>query len=170
MHLWADRFDGSLVDVFGLQEQMTASIVGAIIPRLSRAEIERTKRKPTASLDAYDYYLRGLSRASDDSNEGTTEARQFYGKAIDLDPNFALAYAANAMCAEARLRNGWMSDRAAEIEEAERLARRATELGRDDATALGSAGFVLARVVGDLDDGAAFIDRALALNRNLARV
>ena len=169
MHLWADRFDGSLVDVFGLQDQMTASIVGAIMPRLSHAETERAKRKPTASLDAYDCYMRGLSRFYDDSNESTAEAHQFFCKAIGLDPHYAIAYAAAAMCAEARLRNGWMSDRVREIAEAEGLARRASQLGRDDATALASAGFVLARVVGDLDDGVAFIDQALALNSNLAR-
>lgn len=169
MHLWADRFDGSLMDIFALQDQMTASVIGAIIPRLSKAEIERTNRKPTASLDAYDYYMRGLSRVYEDSNQGTTEAFQFFCKAIDLDPHYAMAYAAAAMCAEARLRNGWMSDRAREIDEAERLARRAAQLGRDDATTLAPAGFVLARVVGDLDDGIAFIDQALAFNRNLAR-
>ena len=168
-HLWADRFDGSLMEVFGLQDQMTATVLGAIIPRISQAEIERTNRKPTASLQAYDCYMRGLSCAYADSNEGVTEAKKFFCKAIHLDPHYAMAYAAAAMCAEARLRNGWMSDRAREIEDAERLARRAMELGRDDATALAAAGFVLARVVGDLDDGAAFIDRALALNMNLAR-
>jgi len=168
-HLWADRFDGLLMEVFGLQDQMTASVVGAIIPRISQAEIERTNRKPTASLHAYDCYMRGLSRAYEDSNESVTEAEEFFCKAICLDPHYAMAYAAAAMCAEARLRNGWMSDRTREIEEAKRLARRATELGRDDATTLASAGFVLARVAGDVEDGAAFIDQALALNANLAR-
>src|SRR5437870_13393011 len=58
-HLWADRFDGRLEDVFDLQDQVTTNVVGAIAPTLQRAEIERAKRKPTESLDAYDYFLRG---------------------------------------------------------------------------------------------------------------
>src|SRR6185437_7931305 len=60
-HLWADRFDGALEDIFDLQDQVTASVVGEIAPKLEQAEIERAKRKPTESLDAYDYFLRGLA-------------------------------------------------------------------------------------------------------------
>ena len=60
-HLWADRFDGALEDIFDLQDQVTASVVDAIAPKLEQAEIERTRRKPTENLDAYDYYLRGLA-------------------------------------------------------------------------------------------------------------
>src|SRR5262249_43759511 len=61
VHLWADRFDGALADLFDLQDQVTASVVGAIAPKLEQAEIERAKRKPTENLDAYDYYLRGMA-------------------------------------------------------------------------------------------------------------
>jgi tetratricopeptide (TPR) repeat protein len=92
----------------------------------------------------------------------------FY-KAIDLDPQYALAYASAALCFEARKRNGWVGARLSEIREAERLARQAVELAKYDAHAHGLSGFVLAVVVGDLDDGAALIDRARALNPNLAR-
>ncbi len=60
-HLWADRFDGELANIFDLQDRVTASVVGAIAPKLEQAEIERAKRKPTASLDAYDYFLRGMA-------------------------------------------------------------------------------------------------------------
>jgi len=169
MHLWAQRFDRSLTDVFALQDEMTASVVGAIIPRLSQAEIERARRKPTGSLDAYDYYMRGLSRFYDDSKDGVTDAQQFFCKAINLDSHYALAHASAALCVEARMRNGWITDPRSEIGQAKGLARRAVELGGDDAPALASAGFVLARLGGDLDDGAAFIDRALSLNANLAR-
>ena len=65
-HLWADRFDGALEDIFDLQDQVTTSVVGAIAPKLEQAEIERAKRKPTESLDAYDYFLRGLAASSVD--------------------------------------------------------------------------------------------------------
>ena len=82
MHLWASDFDGTLSDVFALQDQLTRSVVGAIMPRLSRAEFERAKRKPTGSLDAYDYYMRGLSRLYDDSKDGIADAQQLFSKSL----------------------------------------------------------------------------------------
>jgi TolB-like protein len=167
-HLWADRFDGALEDIFDLQDQVTASVVGAIVPKLEEAEIERARRKPTDSLDAYDYYLRGLAVINYLTREANDEALRLFNKAIDLDPGFALAYARAAHCFLYRKTNGWMTDRVTEIAEATRLARRAVELGRDDAVALSFGGQVLAAVVGELDDGAAFVDRALSLNANLA--
>jgi TolB-like protein len=167
MHLWAQRFDGVLTDVFALHDELVANVVGGIIPRLTESECERAERKPTRSLDAYDYYMRGLSRY-DETKEGVTEAQRLYRLAIDFDSRYAVAHASLALCAEARMRNGWMSDPPREVREAERLARLAAELGRDDASALAPAGFVLARL-GDLDAAAAFIDRALTLNVNLAR-
>jgi adenylate cyclase len=166
-HLWADRFDGALEDIFDLQDQVTASVVGAIAPRLEQAEIERSRRKPTASLDAYDYYLRGLAAVHQWTSEANSEALAHFHRAIELDPNFASAHGLAARCYSQRKSGGWVSDPARDIAEAERLARRAAELGRDDAVALCTAGIALAFVVGDLDDGAAFTDRALALNPNL---
>ena len=168
VHLWADRIDGQVKDVFALQDRVTASVVGAIVPRLEEAEIERAQRKPTQRLDAYDCYLRGLR----DQNEMTREANQstfaFFMKAIDLDPGFALAHAKAAYCINMRKVNGWLVDREKESAEACRLARRAVDLGWDDAATLAIAGYVLAYVGGELDTGAEFIERALALNPNLA--
>jgi adenylate cyclase len=168
VHLWADRLEGALEDVFDLQDQVTASVVGAIAPRLEQAEIERSKRKQTENLDAYDYYLRGMACHYQETRESTSEALRMFQRAIELDPNFAAAHGMAARCYGLRKLNSWTTDRGQEIAEAARLARRAGALGRDDATALAAAGFALAYVVGDLDDGAAFIERALALNPNLA--
>jgi adenylate cyclase len=167
-HLWADRFEGALEDIFDLQDQVTASVVGAIAPRLERAEIERAKRKPTESLDAYDYYLRGMASLYQWTREGTSEALRMFYRAIELDPDFASAHGAAARCYCVRKASNWMTDREQEIAESARLARRAVALGRDDAAALANGGFALAYMVGDLDDGAAFVDRALARNPNLA--
>src|SRR6202030_1043446 len=61
-HIWADRFDGAIEDIFDLQDQVTAGVGGAIAPKIKKAEIERARRKPTASLDAYDYYLQGMAK------------------------------------------------------------------------------------------------------------
>ena len=155
-------------NIFDLQDSVTASVVGAIAPKLEQAEIERAKRKPTERLDAYDYYLRGIPLVYGMTREANEEALRLFNKAIELDPDFALAYARAASCYVYRKMNGWMVDREQEVIEVARLARRAVDLGRDDALALSSGGMALAYVVGDLDDGAAFVDRALSLNPNLA--
>jgi adenylate cyclase len=167
-HLWADRFEGALEDIFDLQDQVTASVVGAIAPRLEQAEIERAKRKPTESLDAYDYYLRGMASLYQRTREGVSEALRMFYRAIELDPEFASAHGVAAFCYCLRKLNRWTTDCEQEMAETARLARRAVALGRDDAGALSVSGIALAFVVGDLDDGAAFIDQALALNPNLA--
>lgn len=169
-HLWADRFDGTLADVFDLQDQIASSIVGAITPKLEEAEIERAKRKPTESLDAYDYYLRGLAAfdRTITNRSAIDDALRLFMKAIGRDPEFATAHARAARCYATRKSNGWMVDRSEETAEATRLARRAVELGWDDAVALSYSGYVLGYVGGDLDSSAACIDRALVLNPNLA--
>jgi len=167
-HLWVDRFDGELTDIFDLQDRVTASIVSAIAPKLEEAEIERVSRKPTESLDAYDYFLRGMAAFHRWNRESNGEALAQFYKAIELDQGFALAHARAAGCYARRKTAGWVSDRDYEVSEAERLARRAGELGRDDAAALTSAGMALAFVVGDLDGGGALVERALALNPNMA--
>jgi len=168
IHLWADRFDGAIGDIFDLQDQVSESVVGAIIPKLEQAEIERAKRKQTESLDAYDCYLRGLASFHVWTSEEMSEALRLFRKAIELDPNFALAHALAARCYVLRKNNGWMTEPGREMAEAERLAQRAVELGRDDAAALCFGGIVLARFDRHLHAGAALIDRALVLNPNLA--
>jgi len=168
-HIWADRFDGELEDIFDLQDQVTASVVGAIAPRLEQAEIERARRKPTENLGAYDYFLRGMAKVYQWTRETNDEALRLFYRAIELDPDFASAYGQATWCYAWRKANGCVADLTFEIGETERLARRAVVLGKDDAFALCWAGYSLAFVVGEFDDGAAFMDRSLALNPNLAR-
>ncbi|MBB4185765.1 TolB-like protein [Sinorhizobium terangae] len=167
-HLWAERFEGTLDDIFELQDQIAESVVGAIAPQLERAEIERAKRKPTDSLDAYDYYLRGTAKVHNGTREAIEVALSLFYMATELDPEFASAYGMAAWCHFWRKVNGWMSDRAGEIAEGARLARLAVELGRDDAAALTRGGHALAHLTGDLDGGIALLDRAKFLNPNLA--
>jgi TolB-like protein/Tfp pilus assembly protein PilF len=168
MHLWAEGFDGDLADIFDLQDQVTTSVVGAIAPKLEQAEIERTKHRPTDSLDAYDCYLRGLAGLHRFTKEDNTEALSHFRRAVELDPNFAAAYGMAARCYAQRKAGRWMADLDLDIAEAARLARRAVELGQDDAVALCTAGYALADVVNELEDGDNLIDRALTLNPNLA--
>jgi TolB-like protein len=167
-HLWADRFDGNFDDVFDLQDKVTGSVVAAIGPKLEQAEISRAKRKTTDSLDAYDYYLRGMASLHHGSKESTSEALQLFSRAIELDRDFTSAYGMAAFCYDLRKWNSWMIDPAKEAAECERLARRAIALGKDDAPALCTAGFALFHVGGDLENGVACIDRALVANPNLA--
>ena len=167
-HIWPDRFDGAMEDIFDVQDQVTASVVGAIAPKMEQAEIERARRKPTANLDAYDYYLQGLAKVYQSTKHANDDALRLFHKAIELDANFASAYGMAAWCYAWRKRSGWIADRANETAAAALLARQAVELGKDDAVALGMGGFALALVVGEVEDGAAFIDEALILNPNLA--
>ena len=167
-HLWADRFDRLLEDIFALQDQVTSSVVGAIMPKLEQAEIERAEHKPTENLDAYDYYLRGMASIYQWTRETHDEALQLFCRAIELDTGFASAYGMAAWCYVQRMQRGWITDREREVADAVGLARRAVELGKDDAGALSRGGVTLAYVGGDLENGPAFIKRALLLNPNLA--
>jgi TolB-like protein/class 3 adenylate cyclase len=168
-HLWAERFDGGLGDVFDLQDRVTESVVGAIAPVVEKAEIERAKRKPTESLDAYALYLRGLAKFYQFAGrQANDEALRLFNSAIELDPDFAAAYGRAANCHVWAKVNSWFSDTPNDIAEVTRLAQRAVEVGKDDAIALAAAGWALAHIVRDLELGAALIDRALVLNSNLA--
>ena len=167
-HLWADRFDGELEDIFQLQDQVATNVISALVPRLEQVEIERVKHKPTESLDAYDSYLRGIATVLPYTREGDNEALRLFYRAIELDPEFAVAYGWAAWIFVNRKTNGWMTDRNREIAEATRLARCAVELGQDDAAALCWGGGALAYVANELDEGITLLDRALVLNPNLA--
>jgi TolB-like protein len=166
-HLWADRFEGALDDIFELQDQLATSVVGAIAPELERAEIERAKRKPTESLDAYDYYLRGMANLNLGTRAAIDEALPLFMQAVTIDPAYASAYGMAAWCLFWRKINGWMTDRMQETAEGKRLARLAVELGRDDAVALTRGGHALGHLVGDLDGSISLLERAKLLNPNL---
>ena len=153
-HLWADRFDGALEDVFDLQDQVTAKAVGAIEPRLQRAEIERAGRKPTESLDAYDYFLRGMASFHLFNRDSLLEAARLFVRATELDPNYASPYGMASWSGALRNSYGWMVDREREIADAVRLARRAVAVGKDDPTALWSGGLSLAYLGHEVEAGA----------------
>jgi tetratricopeptide (TPR) repeat protein len=166
--LWADRFEGELENIFDLQDQVTARVVAAISPKIEQAEIERVKRKATDSLDAYDQFLRGMASFYKWSPEGNDEALHHFQQAIRIDPDYAVAYGMAARTYVQRNAGGWFRDRISDISEAEILANKAIDLAPDDAVACSAAGFALATFVGKVEDGDTWIDRALALNPNLA--
>jgi TolB-like protein/class 3 adenylate cyclase len=165
-HIWAERFEGEIEDMFDLQDRVAANVVGAIVPQLRQAEIDRAKRKPTESLDAHISYMRGIASFQRWGREAIDEALRLAHRAIELDPNYSTPYGLAVSCYVVRKANGWMADHGQEIAETARLTARAAEVGRDDAFALSSSGFAVANILGDLDAGAALIDRALALTPN----
>ena len=165
-HLWADNFEGSLKNIFDLQDQVASGVVGALDPKLLEAEVARVKRKPVANLDAYDCFLRAsdhIYRWTKDDNE---KALQLLYRAIELDPDYAQAY---AFATHIYISRGPAGVTIEERREAERLAREAARLGKDDAFSLCWAGMCLAMMAGKLEEGAALIDRAIVSNPNLAR-
>jgi adenylate cyclase len=167
VHLWADRFDSLLDDIFDLQDRVTSSVIGAISPQVERAEIARAQRKPTESLQAYDYYLRALSSFYQFTREQNIEALRLSQAANMIDPEFAAAYAIGAYSYLQRKFFGWRGDAAQERVEAGRLVKRAIELGKDDPTVLARAGQVLSRLMGEVEEGAALVSRAIDLDPNL---
>lgn len=169
-HIWADRFDGALEDVFDLQDQITESVVGAIEPSLRKAEIERAKKKRPENLDAYDFYLRALPHVFANHPGANTKALELLHKAIELDPDYAPALAYAAWCYEQRLTRGWEAAQADDAAIGIDLAHRAIATNSDDANALAAAGFVIFKVGNDYDLGLTTIERALAKNPNNALV
>jgi adenylate cyclase len=136
-HLWAERYDGKLEDVFDLQDQITEKVVGLVEPSLQRSEIERSKRKRPENLDAYDLYLRALPRMMSMIPADARIAEGFLEDALKLDPNYAAAHALIAWCHEICYVRGGReeADKIAGL----RHARAAIASGTDDATALAVA-------------------------------
>ena len=165
-HLWADRFDGLLEDVFELQDTVAISVAGVIEPTLRPSEIERARRKRPDSLDAYDLYLRALPYAVAAMPEDADKALPLLGKAIELEPDFAIAHAMIAWCHEQRYLRGGMQEETKNA--ALRHARQAIAVGGDDALALATAGFVIAVAGRDFETALTAFDRSFALSGSSA--
>jgi adenylate cyclase len=163
-HLWADKYDGGLEDIFDLQDKITASVVGAIEPALRKVEMERARRRPVENLDAYDLYLRALPMVYAFRPDQNLAALELLGKAIDLDPTYAPALAFAAWCHEQRLVRGWPPVGKDDAGTAIALAQRAIAADSDDAMVVASAGFVLVMVGRDYDTGLHAVRRGLELN------
>ena len=167
-HIWADRFDGALEDVFDLQDRMTGSIVGAIESKLRTAEIERAQRKPTESLQAYDLTLRASSRSRVMTRQGLEEAVGLLRKAIEIDPGYAIAFAQLAWCHWIFVAQGWMDRSNPALADLIPLARTALELDGDDPEVLVAVAPFIAMPGGDLRGGISLIEKAINLNPNSA--
>ena len=166
-HIWADKFDSDVEDVFDLQDCLTSSVVAAISPKLERAEIERTQRKPTENLHAYDYYLRAQFSLYQHTREGNAEALRLAKIATSLDPSYALAHAFVTNIFGQRKAFGWVVDVAQERAETRKFAERALQLDKDDPLVLAFVGQQYSFVLEEPENGIALLAKAMALDPNL---
>jgi adenylate cyclase len=167
-HLWADRFDGSLEDVFDLQDRVASTVAGTIEPALQAAETVCSARRPTRDLTAYDLYLRASAMVLSSARQ-TPEALRLLEQAIGRDPHYGPALAWAAFCCFRLLLHDRSDDREADRLKGADFARRALELAADDPGVLANAAEALAYFGEDIGTMMALVDRALALNPNFAR-
>jgi TolB-like protein len=166
-HIWAEKFDRDLEDVFGLQDSLTSGVIGAVSPQLERAEIARARRKLSENLQAYDYYLRSKFSIYQWTREGSAEALRMTKFAISLDPEFAVAYASGANIFGQKKGFGWIEDAAKERSESRQLVERALQLDQEDPLVLAHAAEVYSYVLEEPETGLALATRAVALDPNL---
>jgi adenylate cyclase len=166
-HLWAEKFDGALEDVFELQDAVTERVVGAIEPSVKQAEINRARTKPTRNLDAYDYYLRAFQQMALYTREGSDAALDNIRQAIALDPGYALAKAYLSVIYMLRWVQGWGVP--GDPEKALAVAREAIVQGSDDPSVLRWAGHTLG-FWGDYDRSIALLEKAARLNVNGSQI
>jgi TolB-like protein/class 3 adenylate cyclase len=167
-HLWADRFDGSLEDVFELQDKVAASVAGVIEPALQAAEAARSADRPTADLTAYDLYLRGYAMLWSSATQ-IREALSLFEQAIERDPWYGPALAWAALCCFRLDMDGRSEDSEANRLKGTEFARRALQVVGDDPGTLATAAHALAYFGEDIGAMMAMVDRALVLNPNFAR-
>jgi TolB-like protein/class 3 adenylate cyclase len=167
-HLWADRFDGLIDDVFELQDKVAASVAGVIEPALQAAEIRRAAARPTSDLTAYDLYLRALSSLRSLSRQGVVEASDLVEQAIERDPDYGPALSLAARCHLRAYLDGWAVDPELERRKGIDRARRALAIGRDDPVIITSVAFVLTEFGDDIRTTMTWIDRALEINPSYA--
>jgi adenylate cyclase len=165
-HLWADRYDGALEDVFDLQDQITDHVVGIVEPSLRRSEIERSRRKRPESLDAYDHFLRALPHMETRMPDGARVAIPLLKEAVRLDPDYAAAHAHLAWCHEWCFTRGGFEE--AEKNSALLHAGITIASNTDDAAALAVAGFVTIILTKEHDKALSAVGRALSLNASCA--
>lgn len=167
-HIWADRVDSTLEDIFDLQDHVASSVAGAIEPCLRLAEIKRATHKPTDNLVAYDLYLQGMALSYERTRESLAKSIDLAHQALKLDPNYALAMSKVAVRRVLQLARNWISPCGPEVCEGIAMARQALALALNDSDVLDAAGSALAFLAGENETALAAINRAIVLNPNLA--
>jgi adenylate cyclase len=165
-HIWADRFERDLTDVFALQDEVTVAVVSAIQPKLLQTEIEMATRRRPENLTAYDFYLRARQQAYLTTREGVAEALQLAHGALDLDPRFGVVAALAGICHMNNVVWGYSADPQFDRKKAVRLLHLALSIDDSDPETLAQACLISAFMVGDSESSIEMADRAVALNAN----
>jgi adenylate cyclase len=165
-HLWADRYDGDLRDIFALQDEITGRIVSALEDHVRNAEIRRACAKPTESLSAYDLYLRALPAWFGQTEAEYTRTQALLGLALEADPGYAEALGILADTVNNRTLQGWHASWTRGVDEASRLADRAVETGPDNSTCLASAAFTYSVLSPRFEEAVELADRAVMVHPN----
>jgi adenylate cyclase len=166
VHIWADRFERDLTDVFALQDEVTVAVVSAIQPKLLRTEIELAARRRPENLTAYDTFLRAMPQYYRSTRESVAEALRLAHRALELDPRFASVAALAGVCHMQNVTRGYAIDPQFERKEAVRLVRWALSIEDDVPETLAWASIISAFIVGDCESAIEMADRAVALNPN----
>src|SRR5260221_2488140 len=167
MHLWADRFEGDLSDIFALQDRMTESVVSAIAPKMFQIESDLAARRPN-NLSAYDLCLRASSHLHSWTRGGWADALRLASRALEIDPRYGRAATLAGECHLENVHQGWAVDPKSEIAEGLRLLRLALSIDGNDYWALSTLGLATAFFLGDCDTAREMVDGAVALNPNAA--
>jgi TolB-like protein/Tfp pilus assembly protein PilF len=165
-HIWADRYERDLRDIFALQDEITERIVSAIEPTVRAVEVKRALAKPTDSLTAYDCYLRALPYYHSQTREAVIHAEGLLQKAIDLDPQYSEALGTLADCIAVRVSTGWHQSRTQGTAEACEAARRALAVGTDNSTCLSASAFAFAILAHRFEEPCELADRAIDVHPN----
>jgi adenylate cyclase len=165
-HVWADRFERNLTDIFALQDEVTVAVVSAIQPKLFQTEIATAARRRPENLTAYDFYLRARQQSYLTTSEALAEALKLAHRALELDPGFGLAAALAGHCHMLNVLWGYATDPQFDRKEAIRLLRLAVSIDDSDPETLAMVCVNSAFMVGDSDSSIELADRAVALNSN----
>ena len=168
-HIWADRFERDLTDVFALQDELTVAVVSAIEPKLLQTEIELATRRRPENVSAYDLYLRARQKSFRRSSEGLVETIRLANRALELDPRYVQAAALAVTAHRDNVVHGFSVDPEFDRNEATRLVHLALSLDENDEIALSAAGLNACYFHGDYETGIDLVDRAVASNPNEAR-
>jgi adenylate cyclase len=167
MHLWADRYEGDVGDVFALQDEITVNVISAIQPKLLQVEIDQAARRPN-NLSAYDHYLRANRQYYTMTPEGVADAIRLLDRALEIDPRYSAAASLAILCHTLNLLLGWSVDPQFDAKEATRLSQLVLSVDENDPETLACVGWAKAFISGDAATAAEMVDRAVALNSNSA--
>jgi adenylate cyclase len=165
-HVWADRYERSLSDIFALQDEITQKVVHAVAPSLRALEIRRALAKPTESLQAYDYFLRALPAIHEQTEDSAKRAEALLRKAVEIDPTYPEALGMLADIIATRTINGWHENLMLGLQESLEMARRALAAGPENSTCLACAAFSYVLIGRRFEEGLQLAERGLALHPN----